>query len=115
MGTVPIQKQEAEIKAEIAEAVEVKEKAEIADRPQGGKYFKATKYAGLKFVVKDAVDGDPTTMRYERFIVRRTTEAGYAVMTGYMYTTNKSVIEQCAKRGYIEEIKEKEYNKAIKR
>ena len=115
MGTVPIQKQDDEIEADKREAVVVKQKKEVADRPSGGTYFKATKYAGLKFVVKDAENSDPTTIKYERFLVRRTTEAGYAVMTGYLHTTNPQVIKSCKKRGYVEEISESEYNKAIKR
>lgn len=89
-------------------------KIETVSNPKSNvKYFKAFRYGGMKFQVKGAVDGDPTTQRFEKFIKRTNKVAGYDVSVGYLATSTPSVIASCKKRGYVAEIDKTQYENAV--
>ena len=87
----------------------------VEKKKSSKRYFKANKYAGMKFPLNSAVNGDPTTIKYERMQVVNFKEAGYDVAVGYIATENAQVIAYCEKRGFIEEIEKPEYDKRNKR
>lgn len=91
---------------------------EVKDKPKVEKkevtpsqtYLRANRYAGLKFQLNKAIDGDPTTVKYAGFVVVSRKVNGYDVNKGFLATSDKDLIKRATKRGYVEEITEKQYN-----
>lgn len=75
--------------------------------------FYRSRIAGLKVLIKDAVNFDPTTIEYVRFSPVKEKFEGDLIKVGYLKTDNKIAIEKLATDVNVSEITEEEYEKAV--
>lgn len=76
------------------------------------KFFKSTRHAGQKFLVK--TDGvDPTLNEYVKFTVVREKYQGDTRNVGYLKTDDSKLAERVAKASGVVEVTDKEYYKVF--
>lgn len=85
----------------------------MAEAKTKQRYFKLTKHAGLKFLVKDGGE-DPTQNEYVRAVMRREKYQGDTRYVGFIATDDSKIQKRLEAKQGAEEIEKKEYDKAIK-